>query len=288
MIQYALITPARNEEAFIEKTIQSVISQTIRPQHWIIVNDQSTDRTGEIAQQYADEHDFMQVIHATGDAERNFGSKAKVIEFAYEHLKDKEFDYIGNLDADISFEPEYYEQILGKLEENPKLGLAGGIRYDMHEDEMRLIDPSRNSVGGPIQLFRRECYEQIGGYVALPYGGIDAVAEICARMNGWEVRSFPEYRVYHHRPTGTAGRSVWSARLRGGYRDYTIGYHILFEFFRMLRRMVTHKPYVIGASLGFLGYLIAMFRGFERPVSDEMIEFLHEEQLERLKRIIKR
>ena len=131
MIKYALITPARNEEKFIEKTIQSVIGQTIQPQHWIIVNDNSTDHTGEIAQKYADAHDFIQVIHTTGDAKRNFGSKVKAVTYAFEQLADVEFDYIGNLDADISFDPDYYENILRKLEENPKLGLAGGTRFDL-------------------------------------------------------------------------------------------------------------------------------------------------------------
>lgn len=287
MVKYVLITPARNEEEFLEQTIQSVVAQTILPQRWVIVNDRSDDRTGEIAQKYADQHDFIQLINISGDSERNFGSKAKAVEFAYQQLSGVDFNYVGNLDADITFQPDYYETILNKLEANPKLGLAGGIRYDKLIDGFRLIDISRNSVGGPIQLFRKECFEEIGGYTVLPYGGIDAVAEISARMKGWEVRSFPEYRVYHHRATGTAARSVYKARFRAGIRDYSIGYHLSFALARSIPR-TRKRPYVIGAMLGLCGYLYASIKRIDRPVSDELIAYLHAEQKGRLRGVLSR
>jgi len=287
MIKYILITPARNEEEFIGQTIQSVIAQTILPQRWVIVNDRSTDSTGEIAQKYADQHDFIQVINVTGDNERNFGSKAKAVEFAYKQVTDVDFDYVGNLDADITFDPDYYENILRKFEENPKLGLAGGIRYDKLIDGFRLIDVSRNSVGGPIQLFRKQCFDDIGGYMVLPYGGIDAVAEISARMNGWEVQSYPEYRVYHHRATGTAGQSIFKAHFLTGLRDYTIGYHPSFVLARGIPRIFKRRPYFFGATLNFAGYLYAVFKRMNRPVSDEFVDYLQKEQKDRLKGMLK-
>lgn len=287
MIKYALITPARNEEAFIEKTLDSVVHQTIRPVRWVIVNDGSTDRTGDIVTEYAAQHDFIQLITVSGDSQRNFGSKSKAIQHAYEQIQHLNFDYIGNLDADISFDPEYYPHILRKMEQNPKLGIAGGIRYDFINGEFKLLDCARNSVGGPIQLFRRDCFEKIGGYMVLPYGGIDAVAEISARMHGWEVRSFPEYRVYHYRATGTANRSIWSALFRAGIRDYTIGYHPLFELGRGLDRL-TGKPYVLGSIVFLSGYTWAALKRVERPVSDQMVAYLHQEQLARLKGLLRR
>lgn len=288
MIKYALITPARNEEEFIEKTIQSVVAQTITPQAWVIVNDGSTDSTADIVEKYKTDNPFIQLINIAGDSDRNFGSKAKAVEYAYEQLADKEFDYIGNLDADISFDPDYYENILNELEANPQLGLAGGIRYDWHEKDgqFKLVRPSSNSVGGPIQLFRRDCWEAIGGYMALPYGGIDAVAEISTRMKGWEVRSFPQYQVYHHRETGTAKRSPSQARFRAGIRDYTIGYHPLFELTRAVK-WLAKPPYIIGGIYMMAGYLYAMLKGIERPVSDELVNYLHDEQMGRLRGVIK-
>jgi poly-beta-1,6-N-acetyl-D-glucosamine synthase len=284
-IKYVLISPARNEEAYIEKTLQSVIAQTIRPERWIIVDDNSTDRTAEIVRSYLADNPFIQLIdNASRQSERSFSSKSKAIAYAYESLRALDFDYFGNLDADIGLEPTYYESILSRMEANPSLGLAGGIRYDLINGKFELRDNARNSVGGPIQLFRRECYEMIGGYMALPYGGIDAAAEISARMHGWEVRSFPEYRVYHYRATGTANRSIWQALWRAGMRDYSIGYHPLFEFAHVLNRLNT-KPY-FGSLIMMLGYLSAMLRGEARAVPPEMVAYLQKEQMSRLKQTV--
>jgi len=282
-MKYVLITPARNEEAYLEKTIQSVIAQTILPQRWVIVSDGSTDRTDEIAAGYARKHDFIQLITNEGDTERNFGSKSKAIEYGYRQLKDIEYDYIGNLDADVAFEPDYYKSVLGKFEENPKLGVAGGIRYDLHPDgEFRRVLCAKNSVGGPFQLFRRECYEQVGGYLPLKYGGVDAVAETMARMHGWEVRSYTEYRVNHFRRTGTAGRGIVHARFRAGMKDYLIGYHPLFQVLRGSYFMLS-SPFLIGGFVFLCGYFWAGIRRLKRPVSEEFVRFLRNEQMQRLR-----
>jgi biofilm PGA synthesis N-glycosyltransferase PgaC len=283
MIKYALMTAARNEESYIQKTLESVIAQTIRPQVWVIVDDRSTDRTNEIVRQYASEHDFIHLL--TNEAQaggRSFASKAKSLEWAYEHLQSLDFEYIGNLDADIALEPTYYETILQKMEADPKLGIAGGIRYDYKNGKFELKNCARNSVGGPIQMFRRACYEDIGGYQALAYGGIDAVAEVSARMRGWEVHSFPEIRVFHYRPTGTANGSKLSAMYRAGIRDYTIGYHPAFALVRIAKQ-IRAKPHIIGALAMLAGYMGAMIRREKRLVSPELVEFLHEEQLSRLR-----
>ena len=285
-IAYILITPARNEEDFIEQTIQSVVAQSITPKRWVIVNDGSTDHTGDIITSYADQYDFILPIHRSGDKDRNFGSKAKAVEFAYQQVSDLDFDYVGNLDADITFDPQYYENILTKMEANPQIGLAGGIRYDrVSDDDFIAVVPSSNSVGGPIQLFRRECWDQIGGYQVLPYGGIDAVAEISARMYNWEVRLLPEFHVYHHRRTGTANRSTFNAYYRAGIRDYTIGYHPFFEIFRAMSR-IHNRPYILGSAFMLSGYMYAVLRRLERPVSPELIRYLQQEQLGRLKKTL--
>jgi poly-beta-1,6-N-acetyl-D-glucosamine synthase len=284
---YALMTSARNEEDYIEKTLQSVVNQTILPQRWFIVDDGSTDRTAEIVREYANDYDFIELVSREGDEQRNFGSKAKALEYAYNQLRPLDFAYIGNLDADIGLGLSYYESIMHKMNAEPNLGLAGGIRYDYKRGKFELRDNARNSVGGPIQFFRRECYEMIGGYRVLPYGGIDAVAEISARMYGWEVRSFPEIRVYHYRATGTANRSIWNALYRAGIRDYTIGYHPIFQIARSLSRL-REKPYILGSLVKLAGYLSALMRREHRPVSQELINFLHQEQLNRLKTTVHR
>jgi glycosyltransferase involved in cell wall biosynthesis len=285
--KYVLLTAARNEAEFIGQTIASVLRQSVLPQRWIIVDDGSTDMTAAIVRHYAKAHDFIQLIHCEGDVQRNFGSKSKAITYAYAQVVDVDFDYVGNLDADITHIPDYYASIMKKFELDPKLGLAGGIRYDIVNGEHILVDCARNSVGGPIQMFRRECWERIGGYMPLPYGGVDAVAETSARMHGWKVQSFPEYHVFHHRPTGTANRSIWNALYRAGIRDYTIGYHPMFELSRCFRHIKKH-PYVVGSLITIFGYMRAWLLGIKRPVSNELVEFLQAEQMNRLKSVVSR
>lgn len=280
-VKYVLITPARNEEEYIEKTIKAVISQTILPIKWVIVSDGSTDRTEEIVCQYAKQHDFIDSVSTSSGEGRNFGSKAKAVEFGYQRLKQFEYEYVGNLDADISFDSDYYEKVFHKFQENDKLGIAGGVRYDWYKGRFRLQRCARNSVGGPFQLFRRNCYEAIGGYMPLKYGGIDAVAEIMARQHGWKVRSFPEIKVYHYRRTGTATGNVLTARFRDGAQDYAIGYHPLFEILRVLRNII-RSPVLLGSLLWMYGYIYAASCRYERPVSDDFVRYLRSEQLKRI------
>lgn len=285
MIKYVLITPARNESKYIQKTLDSVISQTIKPIQWIIIDDGSTDNTVEIVRSYSKDHEFIHLYSVNGHEERNFGSKAKAVNFGYTLVKDLDFQYVGNLDADMSFPLDYYEKILGIMEERPRLGLAGGMRFDFQDGEFVFTSNTPNSVGGPYQLFRRECFEQIEGYQVLPYGGIDTVAEVGARMFGWEVESFPEHNLYHHRPTGGANQSALKTAFIGGMRDYTVGYHFLFDIGRAIDRRKT-KPYGIWSLTLLCGYVWAWITRTQRPISTEMVKFIQQEQLSRLKKML--
>lgn len=285
MKKYVLITPARNEADFIEKTIASVVAQTVLPLRWIIVSDGSTDGTDEIVQRHNRQHEWIQLIRAEAPGGRNFGSKARAVQFAYSQLAPLDFTYVGNLDADVSFGPDYFENMCQKLAANPRLGIVGGIRFDLCNGEFRKTLCARNSVGGPFQFFRRECFEAIGGYQPLPFGGIDAVAEITARMKGWEVRSFPEFHVYHHRRTGTATVNSLRSNFNFGIKHYHIGYDPLFYLaqcvFRGLKRKSLLRP-----LLRFSGYCWAFLRGDRPAVPPEVITYLHREQRTRLKSLL--
>jgi len=284
-LSYVIITPARNEEAYIEETIQSVISQTVLPLKWVIVSDGSTDRTDKIAKKYLDNYSFMVLLSIKGDAQRNFGSQVRAINIGYEHLKHLRYDFIGNLDADVSFAPNYYERVLEKFQQNPKLGLAGGFIYEQYKGSFRSRPfNSIRSVPHAVQLFRKECYESIGGYIPLKYGGPDWYAEVMARMNGWQVESFPELKVFHHRHTATA-----DGKLRGmfqeGLRAYSVGSHPLFEIFKSLRR-IEKKPFFVYSFFRMAGFIAAYLRGEQRVVSDEFVKYLRKEQMERLKSLL--
>jgi GT2 family glycosyltransferase len=198
---YVLITSAKNEDKFISILIQSVINQSILPRKWLIVDDDSNDSTRDIVNSYARTYSYIELLSAQRDGPRSFASKAYAINLAYKSLSEEPFDYIGILDADVTFESEYYERILKKFCDNPRLGIAGGGFYDIYDGRKRKIIPSSYNVRGAVQLFRRECFEAIGGYKPLKYGGLDSVACISARMYEWEVQSFDELTVLHHRHT---------------------------------------------------------------------------------------
>lgn len=269
---YVLITPARNEEAYIEKTIQSVINQTFLPQKWVIVSDGSTDRTDEIVKQYTAKYDFIKFLHLDNDSNRNFGSKVDSFKAGYDQLKYIEYGFLGNLDADISLEHSYYEKVLSKFHKNIKLGMAGGIIFEKYDKKYVRLLSSPWSVSGAFQLFRRRCYEDIGGYLSLKKGGIDAIAEVMARMQGWEVHSFPEIRALHHRRINTAGRSIWKARYHDGMIDYSIGNIPLFEITKCLYRMFEH-PYVLGSLFRLWGYSSSWLKRDGRMIPVDVVRY---------------
>ena len=277
--RYVLITPARNEEAYIEKTIESVIAQSILPRKWVIVSDGSTDRTDEIVAKYAENNDFIRHLRIPEHSSRDVGLKVDAFYAGLEQLKEVEYDFLANLDADVSFGPHYFENLLEKFEQNPKLGLAGGLVVEVcngkHVQNITLIN---RSVGGQTQLFRREVFEKIGGYVTISGGGEDMVADYSTRRYGWQVRSFPEIKIFHHRRMGTEDNSIWRARMLQGVRDYMVGYHPLYETAKCLRHVV-EKPYVIGSVLWLTGYLGAALRRCKRPVPSDVVRYIRRDQL---------
>ncbi len=278
---YVLITPARNEEENIEKTIQSVVSQTSLPKKWVIVNDGSTDRTDEIVSRYAARYSFIELIRVADSCKYNFGSKVHAFNAGYAKINDVDYDYIGNLDADITFQHDYCERILTKLEDNEKLGIAGGMVLERLKGKFVNLDYNVNSVAGAVQMFKRRCFEEIGGYLPLQYGGIDAVAEIMSRMHGWEVRSFKDIVAYHNRRIGTTQESIIQSRFRYGVRDYSFGTHPLFMLLKSLHRFIK-RPYIIGALLTLSGYAWSWIQREPKAVSEEIVRFLRKEQMSRI------
>ncbi|MEO0250368.1 MAG: glycosyltransferase family 2 protein, partial [candidate division WOR-3 bacterium] len=285
-LRYVLITPARNEAAFIELTIRSVIGQTVLPLKWVIVSDGSTDGTDEIVKRYAARHDWIEVKRMPERKERHFAGKVLAFNAGYERVKDLEFDIIGNLDADISFDdPEYFEFLLGKFAQEPELGVGGtpfregNARYDYRFTSLE-------HVSGACQLFRRECFESIGGYIPLEVGGIDLVAVISARMNGWKTRSFPEKVSVHHKETQSRGDLRLRRIFRSGYHDYLMGGAPEWQTFRSGYQM-TRPPFVIGGCLLLAGYLWALVTRAPKPVSEELVAFRRAEQRYRLKAFLK-
>jgi biofilm PGA synthesis N-glycosyltransferase PgaC len=285
-IPYVLITPARNEQAFIEKTIQSVIKQSVLPLKWVIVNDGSTDATSDIVRPYLAHHPWIELVDLPVRRERNFAAKVYAFNTGQERVKGLGYEVIGNLDADVSLDYDHFEFLQAEFRKDPCLGVAGTIfkehGYSSETDSFE----GRNHVSGQCQLFRRQCFEEIGGYRPNKAGGIDWMAVTTARMMGWTTRSFREKSFFHHRTLGTAERGRLASTFSYGEKDYYLGGHPIWELFRVIYRM-TKRPYVLDGAALAVGYLWALLRQVERPVSDQLMRFHRKEQMQKLKTILR-
>lgn len=286
-LTYVLITPARNEEDFIEKTIQSVISQTVLPFRWVIVSDGSTDQTDVIVKNYLPQYSWMELVRMPDHRDRNFAAKVSCFNAGYARLNGVEYDIIGNLDADISFESDYIAFLLKHFEENPRLGVAGTPFVEKNDKTYDFKFASIDHVSGACQLFRRRCFEDIGGYTPIKGGGIDWVAVTSARMKGWNTRTFPEKTCFHHRPMGTGSSGLLGARFKLGKEDYYLGGHPLWQVCRAMFQ-IKERPYLIGAICLFSGYLWAAVSRMKRPLPQELVIFHRREQMSRLKTIFRK
>src|SRR5947208_4020281 len=285
-MEYVLITPARNEEAFIRKTLDSVVAQTLLPERWVIIDDGSTDHTAEIVESYAKRHPWIELVRRGQDGDRNFASKAHAVNAGLERVQSLGFEIVGNLDADVSFEPNYMEFLMQKFSEDPELGVAGtpftqNGDYDSSKDSFE----GENYVAGPCQLFRRECFQEIGGYVPNRAGGLDWIAVMTARMKGWKTRSFSEKRFHHHRTLGTAGQGALRALFSYGEQDYYLGGSPIWQLFRVVYRLMK-PPLIIGGLALLAGYCWAGLRRIRRPVSRELMRFHRREQMKKLRAIL--
>ena len=279
---YAVVTAAYNEGKYIGKLLESVVFQTVLPTKWVIVSDGSTDDTDEIVQSYVDRYSFVELYRITEDHPRNFTAQVYAINAGFTRLAGVDCEFIGNLDADVSFAPTYFENLLEKLSQNPQLGLAGGCIYEEKNGQFEVRQGnSLTSVAHAVQLFRRECLEALGGgYKPFSWGGADTHAEVSLRMLGWRVQSISELKVFHHRPTG-GGSGSWRYLFKGGVMDFYIGTHPLFEIFRLAHRLCG-KPYVVSSLTRLAGFLWGYCGGAKREVSPEFMRFLRQEEMRRL------
>jgi len=284
-LKYVIVTPARNEEIHIGKTIKSMLSQTVLPQKWIIVSDGSTDGTDEIVQRYTSKYNWIEFVRMPHHSDRQFAAKVYAFNAGYKKIKDTSYDIIGNLDADISFEKDYFEFLLNKFNKNPRLGVAGTpfVEESFKGYDFRFANIEH--VSGACQLFRRECFEEIGGYIPVRGGGIDWIAVTTARMKGWKTRTFTGKTCFHHREMGTGNSNALMARYNYGEKAYYLGGHPLWETLRAVFQM-KQQPYIIGGLFFFMGYALSSLRSIDRPVSNELLSFYRHEQMVRLRSIL--
>ena len=279
---YVLVTAARNEKDFIELTIKSVVAQTVRPLKWVIVSDRSVDGTDEIVCSYAKKYSFIHFVRNEKPSERNTAAKVEAIRVGIKAFCEIEYAYIGNLDADVSFGEIYFETLLQRFENDNELGVIGGTIFQVDKEGRPLeTNASTESVAGAIQFFRRDCFDQIGGYQPIAGGMEDGIAEITARYHGWKTRSFKDLPVVHHRELGTVGRSAYRARFSNGLTTYIVGFSFIYHAIRSLSR-VFERPYVLGTILLLFGYMWGLLSRQRKVVPYEIVKFIRREQMAKL------
>lgn len=281
--KYVVITPVRNEAAYIEKTLTSMVAQTVKPAQWIIVNDGSTDRTGQIVSDYAAQYPWIRLINREDRGFRQRGPG--VVDAFYEgfgQITHTYYDVVVKLDGDLSFEPNYFEELLNQFAANPRLGIASGQTYVFNGREWVTGKALHPCTQGPTKLYRRECFEAIGGIPrSLGWDGID---DWKARMLGWRTVTFEYLKVLHHRNEGAATGTLKS-RVEQGQGAYFMGYHPLYMFARGIWRMI-HRPYVIGGCAVIWGYVASWLAGREQ-VEPELVRFVRCTQLRLLASLVR-
>jgi poly-beta-1,6-N-acetyl-D-glucosamine synthase len=277
--QYVILTPVRNEEKYLEGTIRSVIGQTFRPAEWVIVDDGSKDRTGDIVEEYAEKYDWIQCIHRNNRGFRKPGGGVVNAFFdGYRSLRCEDWSFVVKLDGDLSFEPDYFERIFKHFMEEPRLGIAGGTLYCHSNGDLKIEHNPRFHVRGPTKVYRRECWEQIGGL--WPAAGWDTVDEAKANMLGWNTMSIPDVHAVHQRPTGAA-YGTWRDSVKHGVICYSIGYHPLFILARCIYQL-TRRPYAVRSMGIAYGFLNAYLKSSPRINDPALIRFIRTEQMKRL------
>jgi len=281
MPKYVLVTAAKNEEKYIGQTIESVINQTIRPEKWVIVSDSSNDLTDNIVRKNEINHPWIVLKRKENTEARNFGAQARAINWGYESIRDIQAEFVGNFDADITIEHTYFEQLIEEFKKNAKLGLAGGYIHEKKNGGF-VEDPlnSPDSVAHAVQLFRKKIFDSIGGYLPMPYGGSDTVAEDMVRMSGYEVKSFKQLIVRHHKPI-LSGEGWQKGAIRQGKMDYSIGTHPLFEMFRCLRRIIYGKSRAL-VVFRIIGYFMAVVKNEKSSLAPDIIKFIRKRQMRKL------
>lgn len=281
---YVVVTAAYNEARHIAHTVESVIRQTIHPRRWIIVDDGSSDNTAEVIHSRIHACRFLRYVRRERkDKQSYFASNVHALMAGLDHLKEENYAFLGVLDADIVLPDDYYEQILRRFHADARLGVASGIYENLVNGRLEPVLNDRRSTPKAIQVFRRECFERIGGYVPLKYGGEDTCACIMARMHGWVSWSFPELRVVHRRPTGMgSAKGLLRARFRQGLCEYGLSTHPLFMFAKSLRRCLKERPFLVGGMLRLAGYTYGCLSREPRQVPAGVADFVRREQVLRL------
>ncbi len=277
---YVIVTPARDEADYVEAVVACVAAQTITPAEWVIVDDGSTDGTGEIIDRLAAQYPWITPLHIAdrGHRDADVGAINSFL-MGYRALRTTQWDFLINLDADLALEAQYFAGCFEEFRRDPALGVGGGTLYCYNREGLAEAEPSpRFHVRGATKIYRRACWDAIGGLAAVP--GWDTLDEVIARLAGWQVRTLPHIRAIHLRPTGQTG-GTWRDSAKNGRSDYYLGYHPLFMAAKCLRRLFK-RPYILDGAGHFYGFIKSYLDRQPQIEDRAVIRYVRRQQLRRL------
>jgi biofilm PGA synthesis N-glycosyltransferase PgaC len=278
-IRYVIVSPVRDEEQYVLETIRSVTSQSMQPAEWVIVDDGSTDATGKIIDDSAKQYPWIKALHRPDRGDRIPGTGVmQAFYTGYEALGSREWDFIVKLDGDVGLNPDYFERCFERFNEDPKLGMCGGAMYCLKDGKMHLEPHPLLHVRGPIKLYRRQCWDDIGGLINAP--GWDTVDEIQANRLGWHTKTFLDLKAIHYRPTGAA-QGAWRNSVKLGRADFISGYHPVFEIVKCFARLF-RKPYVVNAIAHAYGFFSGYTKRIPRVEDPALVRYIRNQQMRRL------
>jgi poly-beta-1,6-N-acetyl-D-glucosamine synthase len=284
MIKYILITPAKDEAKYIEFTLKSVISQSLVPIEWIIVDDGSLDETFAIASRYSGEWPWIKVFKTnTFQDERSGGEKVvRAFNFGLTQIESQEYDFIVKLDADLTLPNNYFEEVFKAFELNPKLGLCGGFCVNEFNGNTIREYSSKYHVRGAFKTYRKKCFQEIGGLK--PVWNWDGIDELTAMYKGWETKVL-ELEIIHHRPTSKA-YNLFKHSFKSGLDSYRSGSDFGLSCIRCIVRL-KQKPIIIGGFLFLFGFLFAWLRREEKYIDKDLAMFIRKFHYKRVHNIFK-
>jgi glycosyltransferase involved in cell wall biosynthesis len=285
--EIALVTPCHNEQDNLHALVESIALQDLTPARWVIVDDGSSDDTFTKAKELTNHLRWVDVHRRAVDVPmRSFESKARAVNAAAERLRAVEFSYIACIDADVVLPPNFLSVAVAKFESDPSLGITGGRFVHPVKGQLRERREPQSHVPGPAQVFRRNVFDEIGGYLELQHGGIDTVANYMARHYGWKTSTFPDLTFHHTRQLGTGGgRSLLRAAFHLGQQDWDLGNLALFELLKVAKD-VREQPILLGAIVRLAGYCDSALRRSDRSTPPPVRDLIRGEQRQRLRAVV--
>lgn len=267
MPAYVVISPVKDEQQYIGTTLESMLAQTLKPARWIIVDDGSGDRTPEIVERYARQHSWISLVRLPPRKTRASGSPVvRAFNAGFELAKQESFDFVVKLDCDLRIPPTYFERLLARFEQDPRLGIASGVYIEEHNTGRKMVPMPEYHASGASKVIRTRCFEEIGGFVVAR--GWDTVDEIRAQTLGWRTRHFVDLTFDHLRTEGSARGPLFTSRLHGEVY-YLTGGSLPFFFLKAAHRIVCGRPPVLAGLMLLAGFLKPLLLGRKRLVSRE-------------------